>query len=86
MTLMSVLDDSMFLYKQRYKYCLTAKLNQDPLERHFGIMRYISGDIHPSTSPFLHLHMLQSIYVPVKTFLSKNLNVSADVDVPMEKF
>lgn len=82
-TLKSTIEIATFLFRRGFHYCLTAKLNQDPLERHFGIMRSISGDIHPSTTDFLHLHILQSIYVPIKTAISSNMNVASDIDVPV---
>ncbi|KAJ4446447.1 hypothetical protein ANN_13143 [Periplaneta americana] len=69
-----------------YKYVLTAKLNQDPAERHFGLIRGLSSDDHPTSIDFLNLHQLQSIYVPVKGVLSSKGNCEDTIDNKLTSF
>ena len=85
-TLTSTLEIAQYLWDKGFTYVLTAKFNQDPLERHFGILRSITCDDHPSTVDFLHLHMLQSIYVPVKLALSSASNCESKVESPLTSF
>ncbi|KAH7944045.1 hypothetical protein HPB52_014878 [Rhipicephalus sanguineus] len=52
-TLLSTLDIIEYLFGQGAHYILTAKLNQDPLERHFGLVRSFGGDeSHPTVVNF----------------------------------
>ena len=85
-TLKSTLEASEYLWSKKFKYVLTAKFNQDPLERHFGILRSLSCDDHPSTVDFLHLHMLQSVYVPLKLTLAKGANCEPKSESPLTSF
>ncbi|KAK8772159.1 hypothetical protein V5799_024595 [Amblyomma americanum] len=69
-TLLSVLDIIEFLLDQGAHYVLTAKLNQDPLERHFGLVRSFGGDeSHPTVVNFTQIFRLLSLYTPIKTAL-----------------
>ncbi|XP_077516220.1 uncharacterized protein LOC144126127 [Amblyomma americanum] len=66
-TLMSVLSLVEFLFNQGVSYILTASLNQDPLERFFGLVRSFGGDEdHPTVTKFSQLFRLLSLYTPVK--------------------
>ncbi|KAH8038614.1 hypothetical protein HPB51_002738 [Rhipicephalus microplus] len=52
-TLMSVLDIITLLLDKDVRYVLTAKLNQGPLERFFGVVRSFGGDEdHPTIVHF----------------------------------
>lgn len=73
-TIRSTLELCEYLWKKNYKYILTAKLNQDPLERDFGLIRGLSCDDHPTVINFTKLHALQTIYAPIKGVLSKASN------------
>ncbi|XP_075526178.1 uncharacterized protein LOC142557858 isoform X1 [Dermacentor variabilis] len=69
-TLMSTLDIVDDLLRQGALYVLTAKLNQDPLERHFGLVRSFGGDeSHPTITNFTQIFRLLSLYTPVKAAL-----------------
>ncbi|KAH8033773.1 hypothetical protein HPB51_016228 [Rhipicephalus microplus] len=69
-TLLSTIDVIAFLLAQGANYVLTAKLNQDPLERHFGLARSFGGDeSHPTVVNFSQIFRLLSLYTPVKTAL-----------------
>ncbi|XP_075526865.1 uncharacterized protein LOC142558597 [Dermacentor variabilis] len=69
-TLLSTLDIIEFLLDQGAHYVLTAKLNQDPLERHFGLVRSFGGDeSHPTVVNFTQRFRLLSLYTPIKTAL-----------------
>ncbi|KAM7302656.1 hypothetical protein ISCGN_018164 [Ixodes scapularis] len=49
------------------EYVLTGKLNQDPLERFFGMIRSFGGDEdHPTIISFSHIYRLLSLYTPMK--------------------
>ena len=85
-TVQSTLEVTEYLWKNGLKYVLTAKLNQDPIERHFGILRSLSCDDHPSTIDFLQLHMLQSIYVPTKLAISSGGNCEYRQELPLTSF
>ncbi|KAH6923787.1 hypothetical protein HPB50_006924 [Hyalomma asiaticum] len=66
-TLMSVLSLTDFLLGQGVNYVLTASLNQDPLERFFGLVRSFGGDEdHPTVAKFSQLFRLLSLYTPIK--------------------
>ena len=56
------------------------------MEQHFGILRSLSCDDHPSTIDFLHLHLLQSIYVPTKLALSSAMNQEYQSEAPLTSF
>ncbi|XP_049276172.1 LOW QUALITY PROTEIN: uncharacterized protein LOC125760320 [Rhipicephalus sanguineus] len=67
-TLMSTLEVIEFLLDEGAHYVLTAKLNQDPLERHFGLVRSFGGDeSHPTVVNFTQIFRLLSLYTPIKT-------------------
>ncbi|KAF0705158.1 THAP-type domain-containing protein, partial [Aphis craccivora] len=68
-TLKSTIDLVMYLLKEcDFKYVLTSKLNQDSLEKFFGIIRQTSGPKdHPSTPNFLQLYRLDTDYTPLIT-------------------
>lgn len=85
-SLKSTLQLCEFLWSKGFRYVLTSKLNQDPLERHFGIMRSLSCDDHPSTIDFLQLHLLQCIYVPIKQALSSGGNCESKSEVPLTSY
>lgn len=85
-TIESTLQVAEYLWANGFKYALTSKFNQDPLERHFGILRSLSCDDHPSTIDFLHLHMLQCIYVPTKLALSSGGNCGYVSEAPLTSF
>ena len=69
-----------------FRYVLTSKFNQDPLERHFGILRSLTCDDHPSTVDFLHLHMLQCLYIPIKNTLSNASNIEDKEEATLTSF
>ena len=52
----------------------------------FGILRSFTCDDHPSTVDFLHLHMLQSAYVPVKLALASGTNSEHKLESPLTSF
>ncbi|KAH7985071.1 hypothetical protein HPB49_026625 [Dermacentor silvarum] len=55
------------LSKCDYKYVLTAKFNQDPLERFFGKARQAACDNdHPDMPTFLQLYRMLSVYSLLK--------------------
>lgn len=85
-TIQSTIELSDYLCNSGFKYILTYKFNQDPLERHFGILRSLSCDDHPSTIDFLHLHLLQSIYVPTKLAMSSAMNQEYRSEAPLTSF
>ncbi|KAH8019311.1 hypothetical protein HPB51_018823 [Rhipicephalus microplus] len=69
-TLLSTLDIIEYLFGQGAHYILTAKLNQDPLERHFGLVRSFGGDeSHQTLVNFTRIFRLLSLYTPIKTAL-----------------
>ncbi|KAL1431605.1 hypothetical protein MTO96_002234 [Rhipicephalus appendiculatus] len=69
-TLLSTIDIIEYLLTQGAHYVLTAKLNKDPLERHFGLARSFGGDeSHPTVVNFSQIFRLLSLYTPIKTAL-----------------
>ncbi|KAH6945333.1 hypothetical protein HPB50_007887 [Hyalomma asiaticum] len=69
-TLLSTIDIIEYLLAQGAHYVLTAKFNQDPLERHFGLARSFGGDeSHPTVVNFSQIFRLLSLYTPIKTAL-----------------
>ncbi|KAL1477602.1 hypothetical protein MTO96_035607, partial [Rhipicephalus appendiculatus] len=79
-TLLSVLDIIEDLFAaEGTQYVLTAKLNQDPLERFFGIVRCFKGDEdHPSITQFSQIYRLLSLYTPLKTAIKGNCTDPCD--------
>ncbi|KAK8768616.1 hypothetical protein V5799_014923 [Amblyomma americanum] len=70
---MSVLSLIEFLHSRGVSYILTASLNQDPLERFFGLVRSFGGDEdHPTVTNFGQLFRLLSLYTPVKLAVKGN--------------
>ncbi|KAH7933277.1 hypothetical protein HPB49_011123 [Dermacentor silvarum] len=73
-TLLSTIDIIEYLLAQGAHYVLTAKLNQDPSERHFGLARSFGGDeSHPNVVNFSQTFRLHSLYTPIKTALRGNV-------------
>ncbi|KAH6945573.1 hypothetical protein HPB50_009092 [Hyalomma asiaticum] len=73
-TLTSILDLTKDLLAKGARYVLTGKLNQDPLERFFGITRSFGGDEdHPTILSFSHIYRLLSLYTPVKASITGNV-------------
>ncbi|KAH6945245.1 hypothetical protein HPB50_007658 [Hyalomma asiaticum] len=73
-TLTSILDLTKDLLAKGARYVLTGKLNQDPLERFFGITRSFGGDEdHPTILSFSHIYRLLSLYTPVKASIAGNV-------------
>ncbi|KAH6923713.1 hypothetical protein HPB50_005307 [Hyalomma asiaticum] len=69
-TLLSTLGIIEYLFGQGAHYILTAKLNQDPLEHHFGLVRSFRGDeSHPTVVNFTQIFRLLSLYTPIKIAL-----------------
>lgn len=66
--LLSAIQLMRYLLNQcRYSYVLTAKFNQDVLEKFFGIIRQVGGqNDHPSMPMFLQLYNMLRIYSLVK--------------------
>ncbi|KAH7932730.1 hypothetical protein HPB49_001788 [Dermacentor silvarum] len=78
-TLMSVLDIITLLHSKDVPYVLTAKLNQDPLERFFGVVRSFGGDEdHPTITHFSQIFRLLSLYTPLKMATKGNCTGEAD--------
>ncbi|KAH7953079.1 hypothetical protein HPB49_004268 [Dermacentor silvarum] len=79
-TLLSVLDIiEELLAAGGTLYVLTAKLNQDPLEWFFGIVRCFKGDEdHPSITQFSQIYRLLSLYTPLKTAIKGNCTGPCD--------
>lgn len=67
-TIKSVRELSVYLLKEcGYKYVLTAKMNQDPLECFFGIVTQAGGqNEHPTFPTFLQLYRMLSLYSLLK--------------------
>ncbi|XP_050065762.1 uncharacterized protein LOC126554770 [Aphis gossypii] len=60
-------------------YVLTAKLNQDCLEKFFGIIRQVAGpNDHPSTPTFLQLYRMLSVYSLIKPPKTGNCTIFED--------
>ncbi|KAH6945673.1 hypothetical protein HPB50_009587 [Hyalomma asiaticum] len=67
-TLKSVRELSLYLLEHcDFKYVLTGKMNQDPLECFFGIIRQVGGqNEHPTFPTFLQLYRMLSLYSLLK--------------------
>ncbi|KAH6947068.1 hypothetical protein HPB50_016987 [Hyalomma asiaticum] len=67
-TIMSALGLSNYLLNEcGFRYVLTGKMNQDVLERFFGIIRQAGGqNDHPTMPTFLQLYNMLSIYSLIK--------------------
>lgn len=64
------------LNKYRFRYVLTSKMNQDPIERFFGKIRLAGKqNDHPSMPTFLQLYQTLSIYSLIKPPKYGNCNV-----------
>lgn len=85
-TIRSTLQIADYLWSKGYKYVLTGKLNQNSLERHFGVLRSLSCDDPPSTIDFLQSHLLQCIYVPAEQALSLKGNCEPKVETSLTSF
>ncbi|KZR96932.1 Uncharacterized protein APZ42_008456, partial [Daphnia magna] len=65
------------------RYVLTAKFNQDCLERFLGIIRSAGGGQNkPTASSFLQLFGMMSLYYPTKTVL-RGCNVDGQEKMEM---
>ncbi|KAH8025801.1 hypothetical protein HPB51_012123 [Rhipicephalus microplus] len=74
-TLASVRDLITDLLSKGARYVLTSKLNQDPLERFFGVTRSYGGDEdHPTLISFAHIYRLLSLYTPIGTCVTGNVS------------
>ncbi|KAK3914473.1 Transposable element P transposase [Frankliniella fusca] len=64
-----------FLIKNcKFKYVMTARFNQDALERFFGLVRQsCGGNTHPEPRVFAQLFRLLSIYALVKPVRGSNI-------------
>lgn len=67
-TILSAIQLSKYLLETcGFNYVLTAKFNQDVLERFFGTIRQAAGqNVHPSMPTFLQLYNMLSIYSLIK--------------------
>ncbi|CAH1736906.1 unnamed protein product [Aphis gossypii] len=83
-TLKSTMDLVDYLLNEcNYKYVMTTKLNQDCLEKFFGIIRQVAGpNDHPSTPTFLQLYRMLSMYSLIKPPKSGNCTIFED-NIPM---
>ncbi|KAH8019232.1 hypothetical protein HPB51_018459 [Rhipicephalus microplus] len=73
-TLSSILELTNDLLAKGARYVLTGKLNQDPLERFFGITRSLEvTKDHPTILSFSHIYRLLSLYTPVKASIAGNV-------------
>ncbi|KAH8020274.1 hypothetical protein HPB51_025764 [Rhipicephalus microplus] len=78
-TLLSITDIIDELHKAGVPYVLTAKLNQDPLERFFGIVRSFHGDDdHPTIIQFSQIYRLLSVFTPVRNAVKGNCSGPAE--------
>ncbi|XP_075747935.1 uncharacterized protein LOC142813856 [Rhipicephalus microplus] len=85
-TLMTVLDIIDGLHKAGIPYNLTVKLNQDPLERFFGVVRSFRQSIirqssdndHPTIVQFSQIYRILSLFTPVKNTVKRNCSGQAD--------
>lgn len=77
-TITSTLELLAYLTKKvGYKFLMTSKLSQDPLENLFGIVRHASGsNDHPTPSQFLVIVNCLSFYGLVKTVSQGNCDQS----------
>lgn len=76
-TLHSTIDLSTYLLTScNFRYVLTAKMNQDPIERFFGTVRQAGcQNDHPSMPTFLQLYRLLSVYKLVRPPKSGNCQI-----------
>ncbi|KAL4142571.1 hypothetical protein QTP88_005006 [Uroleucon formosanum] len=62
-----------------FSFVLTAKINQDKLERFFDIIRQVSGpNDHPSTPTFLQLYRMLTVSSLIKPPKSGNCTIDED--------
>lgn len=77
-TLSSTLELLSYMNKVGYKFIMTSRLSQDPLENVFGIVRQSSGcNDHPTPSQFLVTMNCLSFYSLVKTVRYSNADPCA---------
>ncbi|XP_075732790.1 uncharacterized protein LOC142775325 [Rhipicephalus microplus] len=73
-TLPSTLDIIEYLFGLGVHYILTAKLNRDPLERQFRLVRSFGGDeSQPTVVNFTQIFRLLSLYTFIKTALRRSV-------------
>ncbi|KAL5239031.1 hypothetical protein ACI65C_006441 [Semiaphis heraclei] len=79
-TIKSTIELSQYLLNEcKFAYVLTAKMNQDNLEKFFGIIRQISGpNDHSSTPTFMQLYRMLTAYSLMKPPKSGNCSISED--------
>jgi len=66
---------------------LTNKLNQDCLEKFFGIIRSMGGnDDHPTILNFMQLFRLMSVYIPTRIIISGNISNCQDMPPTVFQF
>ena len=66
---------SFLIHKCGFEYVMTSRLNQDNLERFFGMMRNCCGsNDHPDSQLFIQMYRLVSMYSLIKP--PKGCNVS----------
>ncbi|KAL4092139.1 hypothetical protein QTP88_026695 [Uroleucon formosanum] len=64
------------LYDCGFSYVLTGKMNQDPLEKFFGMIRQAAGpNDHSTGTTFLHLYRILSIYSVLRPPKSGNCTI-----------
>jgi hypothetical protein len=78
-TIISILKLSKILLEDGFDFVLTAKMNQDPLEKMFGISRHCAGqNDHPSAITFLQLYKLLPLYAAIRPPKTGNCTVNID--------
>ncbi|KAL5237998.1 hypothetical protein ACI65C_005408, partial [Semiaphis heraclei] len=72
------IDITLYLLDEcNFSYVLTSKMNQDNLEKFFGVIRQIAGPIdHLSTPTFLQLYRMLNVYSLLKPPKSRNCKVN----------
>uniref|UniRef100_A0A2S2PSU5 Transposable element P transposase-like RNase H C-terminal domain-containing protein n=1 Tax=Schizaphis graminum TaxID=13262 RepID=A0A2S2PSU5_SCHGA len=79
-TIQSYIDITLYLLDEcNFSYVLTSKMNQDNLEKFFGVIRQIAGpNDHPSTPTFLQLYRMLNVYSLLKPPKSGNCKVDEE--------
>ncbi|XP_031781250.1 uncharacterized protein LOC107981268 [Nasonia vitripennis] len=82
-SLQGALEICRFLAKDcNFKYLMTARLNQDNLERFFGMMRNCCGsNDYPDSALFIQMHKLVSTYSLVKPQKGSNISGGEIIDI-----
>ncbi|KAE9530052.1 hypothetical protein AGLY_011514 [Aphis glycines] len=84
-TIKSTIDLVEYLLNEcGFEYVLSAKTNQDCLEKFFGIIRQVaSPNDHPSTPSFLQLYRMLSVYCVIKPPKAGNCTILDDNTSPI---